>query len=47
MIPCITVFIYNITPGTQRGKDHINALLYIQVLLFFKELSETSIFTVA
>lgn len=47
MIPCITVCIYNITPGTQRGKDHINALLYIQVLLFFKELSETSIFTVA
>lgn len=47
MIPWITVFIDNITPGTQRGKVKAIWMPYSQVFLFSQELSETSIFTVA
>lgn len=47
VIPWITVNIDNITLGTQRGKLKTTWMPYIQVFLFFQELSQTSIFTVA
>lgn len=47
MIPWIIVSIDKVTLGTQRGKPETTWIPYIEVFIFFQELSEASIFTVA